>query len=689
MIRSIRRVAWLKRVAWLFPGCLAAWAQGPIVSPMVVPTFNYTMNSGTYPAAQLVKVTLPTTLASLPVIVENFSVTPPDPFCLIDNNPSPGCDWLSVTPDSGHAPLTLSVSVNPTGLTPGSYPASFYIDTTPSSGSPVKVSVVLQISNPPSQLGLLSNSPNFTTSTSSASAGSLTFNYTTAAPQASLVSSELDVYSTGDIIPFNVTVANSSSGGSGSKAVWLRVSSISPTQGQATTTSGSAGVGSQVPIYVTLDYTTLQSMAIGQYFATITIAATNAKVNGSKSVSVTLVVSAGQPTLTAVYPQTITPAPPANPVFTLYGTNFTLNTSLFLTVSGTDYQIPWSSMVLVSSKILQATIPSADLPVQSPGNYPLVCTFTIRNGGFPAVTGTFMIVDPSQPSVSFIVNSGSYTPMSTYAGAGLDPGALPNPPTAVSPRGIISIFGQNLGPSIVASASPIGGIYQTSCDGVSVTFTYMDMTQSPPVQVSVDAPILMASINQINAIVPMGVANALALAASAQAAVTVTVPAANGLTTTSLPFPVTVLPEDPAIFTFGGLGQGQGAIINYDASGASSINSGTNQEPRGDIVALFVTGLGVLPNDNTFAEIPDGSLTTSPGIQIADWQNVHVTVGGQPAVVLYAGTSPGAVAGLVQVNVIIPPTSSTGSAPILLTVGSAATGGPRTAQTGVTVAVKK
>lgn len=676
----------MKRVVWLFLGCLAAWAQGPIVSPMVVPTFAYTMNSGTYPAAQTVKVTLPTTLATLPVIVENFTVTPPDAGCLIDNNPSPGCDWLSVTPDSGHAPLTLSVSVNPTGLTPGSYPASFYIDTMPSSGSAVKVSVVLQISNPPSQLGLISNSANFTASTSSTSAGSLTFNYTTAAPQSTLVSSELDVYSTGDIIPFNVTAANS---GSGSAAVWLRVSSLSPTQGQALTTSGSAGVGSQVPIYVTLDYTTLQSMAIGQYFATITVAAANPKLNGTKSVSVTLIVSAGQPTVSAVYPQTITPVPPTNPVFTLYGTNFTLNTSLFLTVAGTNYQIPWSSMVLVSSKILQATIPSADLPVQTPGNYPLACTFTIRNGGFPAVTATFLIVDPSQPSISFIVNSGSYMPMSRYAGSGLDPGALPNPPTAVSPRGIISIFGQNLGPSIVSSAAPVDGIYQGTWEGISVTFTFTDTTQFPPVQVDVNAPILMASINQINAIVPMEVANALAYANNAQASVTVTVPAADGLTTTSLPFPVTVLPEDPAIFTFGGLGQGQGAIINYDASGATSINSSTNQEPRGDIVALFVTGLGILPGDNTFSEVPDGALTTAPGVQITDWQNVQVTVGGQPAVVLYAGTSPGAVAGLVQVNVIIPPTSSTGTVPLILSVGSPASGGPRTAQSGVTVAVKK
>lgn len=676
----------MQRVAWLFLGCLAAWAQGPIVSPMVVPTFTYTMNSGTYPAAQTVKVTLPTTLAALPVIVENFTVTPADAGCLIDNNPSTGCDWLSVTPDSGHAPLSLSVSVNPTGLTPGSYPASFYIDTVPSSNAAVKVTVLLQIANPPSQLGLVSSSANFTQPTSSTSAGSLLFSYITAADASTLVSSELDVYSTGDIIPFNVTISSSGSG-SGSKSTWLRVSSVSPTQGQGLTTSGSTTPGSQVPIYVTLDYTTLQGMGIGQYFATITVAAANPKLNGTKSVSVTLVISAGQPTITAVYPQGITPLPPANPVFTIYGTNFTLNTSLFLTVSGTDYQIPWTSIVLVSPKILQATIPSADFPVQS--SYPLVCTFTVRNGGFPAVTGTFEVRDPSKPNISFIVNSGSYTAMSKYVGTGTDPGAAPNAPTAVSPRGIISIFGQNLGPSIVSSAVPVNGVYQTNYNGITVTFSYYDATLSPPLQVSVDAPILMASINQINAIVPMEVANAIANSSSAPATVVVSVPDANGNPSPSQPFSVTVLAQDPAIFTFGGLGQGQGAIINYDANNAASINSSTNQEPRGDIVALYVTGLGILPEDNTFAQLADGALTSSPGEQINDWQNVQVTVGGQPAVVLYAGTSPGAVAGLVQVNVIIPPTSATGSVPITLTVGSAATGGPRMAQTGVTVAVKK
>jgi len=64
-----------------------------------------------------------------------------------------------------------------------------------------------------------------------------------------------------------------------------------------------------------------------------------------------------------------------------------------------------------------------------------------------------------------------------------------------------------------------------------------------------------------------------------------------------------------------------------------------------------------------------------------------VDIDGQPAVVSYAGTSPGAVAGLVQVNAIIPPTVRSGaSIPITVSVGSAAAA--RRSQIGVTLAVK-
>ena len=45
---------------------------------------------------------------------------------------------------------------------------------------------------------------------------------------------------------------------------------------------------------------------------------------------------------------------------------------------------------------------------------------------------------------------------------------------------------------------------------------------------------------------------------------------------------------------------------------------------------------------------------------------------GQPAVVSYAGASPGAVAGLVQINAIMPPTVRTGAAiGMTVSIGSA------------------
>ena len=90
--------------------------------------------------------------------------------------------------------------------------------------------------------------------------------------------------------------------------------------------------------------------------------------------------------------------------------------------------------------------------------------------------------------------------------------------------------------------------------------------------------------------------------------------------------------------------------------------------------------------DSSVVAIPEGALTMTQ-TALADALDVQLFIGGQPAVVQYAGTSPGAVAGLVQINAIVPPTASTGVVPITLSVGPAATN--RLAQTGVTIGVKK
>jgi uncharacterized protein (TIGR03437 family) len=60
-----------------------------------------------------------------------------------------------------------------------------------------------------------------------------------------------------------------------------------------------------------------------------------------------------------------------------------------------------------------------------------------------------------------------------------------------------------------------------------------------------------------------------------------------------------------------------------------------------------------------------------------------VTIGGQNAAVQYAGSAPDSIAGLLQVNAVVPQSVAPGSAvPIIVSVG----GSP--SQSGVTIAVQ-
>ncbi len=60
---------------------------------------------------------------------------------------------------------------------------------------------------------------------------------------------------------------------------------------------------------------------------------------------------------------------------------------------------------------------------------------------------------------------------------------------------------------------------------------------------------------------------------------------------------------------------------------------------------------------------------------------VTVTIGGLPAKMLYAGAAPGLVAGVVQINVVIPQGIAGGDVPAEVTIGGLGS------QAGVTVAV--
>jgi uncharacterized protein (TIGR03437 family) len=83
-------------------------------------------------------------------------------------------------------------------------------------------------------------------------------------------------------------------------------------------------------------------------------------------------------------------------------------------------------------------------------------------------------------------------------------------------------------------------------------------------------------------------------------------------------------------------------------------------------ISLYATGEG-----QTEPAGVDGKLDSTPARPVLP---VSVTVNGMPATVLYAGGTPGQVAGLMQLNVQIPNgVQSGGYVPVVLQVGDAST----------------
>jgi uncharacterized protein (TIGR03437 family) len=126
----------------------------------------------------------------------------------------------------------------------------------------------------------------------------------------------------------------------------------------------------------------------------------------------------------------------------------------------------------------------------------------------------------------------------------------------------------------------------------------------------------------------------------------------------------------PGIYTLNQAGSGQGAIENQDFS----INGSSNPAAKGSVVSVYMTGEGI-----TSPASVTGQLAVSLNKPVLP---VTATINGVAATVQYAGSAPGEVYGVMQVNVLIPASTPTGTQSIVITVGTTNT------QTGVTVAVK-
>jgi hypothetical protein len=248
----MRRTTLQAAVAWAvtITSALAATATSTLTPSAASLSFSYQVNASTLPTSQTLTIAATGTAATSILSVQVVST------------PS---GWLTVTPDTGRAPLGLSASVNPTGLAPGSYTGLITVNTVPAGSNPASVTVTLSVRNPAPTLGATSTSTNYTSPPPA-----LTFSYTTADAAVNPDSSVINVASSGDTIPFSVTASAGGTGSAGTgSSVWARVNGANQTP--SLKTSGVALSGSSVPITVTVDPVTLAALNPGSYTNTISL----------------------------------------------------------------------------------------------------------------------------------------------------------------------------------------------------------------------------------------------------------------------------------------------------------------------------------------------------------------------------------------------------------------------------------
>lgn len=263
------------------------------------------------------------------------------------------------------------------------------------------------------------------------------------------------------------------------------------------------------------------------------------------------------------------------------------------------------------------------------GTYLAVVTLTPASGSPQQIGVSLTVNAPPSPVITSVTNAATYKT------------------GAVAPGEFVVIFGANLGPRDLA-VPPANTAPKTLGD-ISATFD------------GIPGPILYASSKQTAVQVPYGIAQG-------QTILTVN----NGgvsTATTTLPSAATA----PGLFTANSSGQGQISALNQNFS----VNSASNPVARGDFIFLYGTGAG-----RTTPATVEGVVVGTSALPVADAE-VKVNIGGQNAVVQYSGETPGNLAGLLQINAIVPANiSPDANVPVVVTVGG------QPVQANITIAVK-
>ena len=288
-----------------------------------------------------------------------------------------------------------------------------------------------------------------------------------------------------------------------------------------------------------------------------------------------------------------------------------------------SFSVATSAAWFAATPIASATPTSLRVslnPVGLPtGSYAGTVTLTPATGlvrTFP-ISLEVLASQLAAPELTAVVNSASQT---------LGP---------LAPGEIVTIYGSGLGPSIgqgpiLATPNTIGILNS----GSRIWFG------------NIAAPILFTSTGQINALVPYELLGTVSVQAEFDGR-------------RSPPRDIVIGLAAPAIFTQNASGRGNSAILNQDYS----LNTPAHPAARGSVVMIYATGGGQTSPSST-----TGQIAGPNPVNLA--LSVTVTIAGRLLEAIYAGTAPGLVTGLVQLNVILPPDIQIGTAlPVSITIG--------------------
>lgn len=317
--------------------------------------------------------------------------------------------WLTVSPDQGNLPATLTVKVNPISMSVGTQPAAHVVVTV--TGLPaLSVPVTLTVTPPPATLTLNPTSLSF------------------AAPPTPVATQTFTL--TTDGLPISYTAT--------SGAAWLTLNADGGTPASSVT-----GVvlspANPVTLTVTVDPSILSPQTT-PYSAKVTVVASGPSVTAkSQNLTVSLTVGASQPTISSIWPTQL-PVNGAAATLTIQGTNFYSKSVAIVQGVATPLVTTPDTK---SSKVLTAVLP-ANLQTSAQ-----VLQVYVTNGtGLDSTTAGVTIGSGAQ--INGIVNAASYAT------------------GPVSPGELVTFFGNNIGPASPATMAVANGYVDTSLSGVSV-----------------------------------------------------------------------------------------------------------------------------------------------------------------------------------------------------------------------------